>query len=287
MAKIWRKYWRWIIGIGLVYLYPFYCLLIGMIPGVDWPPLLTFGLDLKDFMTVWIALGGVIAVVIGIFQTQTRISQQEKQQRDARFAAGVELLGNPHESARIGAAYNLHFLAKEFPEEYLTTVCEILCAHIRTIVSSMHFADDQECRRYPFNEVQTIIDLLFKEKDKKKSIFTDEFKDLHFTSFLVELYFDGAIITNTDFSQSEFDGTHFENSIIDNVTFTLSTLNGISFDNAALKNVSFIEIKSSELSFIDTKFNAVDFSNAKAHILNFSGTCLENHEWDDIRKEGY
>jgi hypothetical protein len=119
---------------------------------------LCLGMDAKEAVTTLIALGGVVAVVIGIFQTNKRITQQEKQGRDARFAAGVELLGNPHESTRIGGAYNLYFLARDF-EEYRAPVCEILCAHIRTVTGAKEYRD--KYAEKPSNEVQTIISLLF------------------------------------------------------------------------------------------------------------------------------
>ncbi len=135
-------WWGWLVLVihFAILIYPF-------LPDVPW----FLGIEQKDFATAWIALGGVVAVVVGIFQTQRRITQQEnhfnsqttlqqKQQRDARFAAGVELLGNPHESTRIGGAYNLYFLARDF-EEYRAPVCEILCAHIRTITSDKNYQE--------------------------------------------------------------------------------------------------------------------------------------------------
>jgi hypothetical protein len=121
--------------------------------------LITFGIDnLKDFYTVWIALFGSVAVAFGIYQTNKRISRQKKQLRDSRFSTGVDLLGNASESARTGGAYNLYFLACEFPEQYKESVVEILCAHIRTITSTPEY--QQNFKDKPSNEIQTILNLL-------------------------------------------------------------------------------------------------------------------------------
>ena len=97
---------------------------------------------------------------------QIKIQKEQfvKQLGDTRFSSGVELLGNPNESARIGGAYYLFFLAREFPDEYLNPVCEILCSHIRTITCSEEYQKKYE--NIPSNEIQTIIDLLFKKQEK-------------------------------------------------------------------------------------------------------------------------
>lgn len=183
-------------GVIIVYLYPFLCLGANGLFGWNTGELFTFGLDLKDFMTTWVALGGVIAVVIGIFQTQKRITKQgeqfeeqikkqneqidlqRKQQRDARFASGDELLGNLHESTRIGGAYSLYYLARD-NKEYRTNVCEILCTHLRCIANKMKFQGEEipenrtlkETFKYQQNEEAVIISLLFNKTGEKDSIF--------------------------------------------------------------------------------------------------------------------
>ncbi len=290
MANFWRKYWRWIIGIGLVYLYPFYCQLIGMIPGVNWPPLLTFGLYLKDFMTVWIALGGVVAVVVGIFQTQRRITQQEshfnaqttlqqKQQRDARFASGVELLGNPHESTRIGGAYNLYFLARDYPE-YLSPVCEILCAHIRTITNGKDYQEKHGEK--PSNEVLTLVDLLLKKYKDGALIFENEYKDfrgaflheLDLRTTLRKVDFGEADLHHVDFRDSTLDRVNYFGAKLTKVDFTGSELDKVEFYNATLNEVKFIGSKLCEnwfekgailinVDFWTAKLNTVSFKKAK------------------------
>ena len=95
---------------------------------------------ISKYKITWIVFLGII----GIIQVQLQITKQEKQIqvqqeqfekqfRNTRFSSGVELLGSPNESARIGGAYNLYCLANEYPNEYLNLVCEILCAHEQSL----------------------------------------------------------------------------------------------------------------------------------------------------------
>ena len=113
-----------------------------------------FNLVFRDFMTPWIAFWAFWGIVVGVIQGNRQISEQneqiktqkvqfldqmnmqEKQLRETRFSSGVGLLGSVNESARIGGAYHLYFLANEFKDDYQETVCEILCAHIRTITGN-------------------------------------------------------------------------------------------------------------------------------------------------------
>jgi hypothetical protein len=129
-----QKVWWWVLG-GFIFV---------ILVAVPW----CLCLERKDALTASIAIAGVIGVVFTIRQTQKRITLQERQQRDARFAQGVELLGNPHESTRIGGAYNLYFLARDF-EELRPAVCEILCAHLRTIAHKSKFETDEQRENIP------------------------------------------------------------------------------------------------------------------------------------------
>lgn len=136
----------------------------------------------KDFYTFWIAIWGVIGIVINIIHSQIRIQNQDKQidlqsksQRDSRFSKGIELLGNDNESARTGAAYSLCFLAKDFPDEFSKPVFDILCSHIRTLTTS-----EEYLKKHPTvsNEVQTILDLLFKNIEYRNNNSYPYFADL-------------------------------------------------------------------------------------------------------------
>jgi uncharacterized protein YjbI with pentapeptide repeats len=341
-----KTVWWWILGAGLLlYLYPFYCLGLNSLFQWDFGRLYTFGLELKDFMTVWIALGGVVAVVGGIFQTQRRITLQEKQfnkqdeqfraqtelqmkqQRDARFASGVELLGNPHESTRIGGAYNLYFLARDF-EELRPAVCEILCAHLRSIAHKSKFETEEQRAKYPRNEVQSIIDLLFRkhetdESGEEVSIFLNQPKNLReiclseidfgkqeedfvpklsyvdfWRATLTDIRLGFAILSEVNFWGTSLTRVEFVRAALTEVSFWEATLSEAYFTGATLTEISFVEVILTGVGFfgttlINTNFSNcpliyVDFSKAKLEgTVDFAGTLLEGYSYEEITLPGF
>ncbi len=181
----------WLIIISVIFFLPFVGVFINEITSAYFCNLYTLGLDRKDFFTVWIALFGAIGIAFNIHQNHLRTTNQDKQlvnqniqlekqaeqiqlqgiqielqsksQRDSRFYKGVELLGNANESTRTGATYSLFFLAKDYPEEFAKPVFEIFCSHIRNITNTEEYKANN--KRRPSNEIQSIIDLVFRRRD--------------------------------------------------------------------------------------------------------------------------
>ena len=289
------------------------------------------GLSFKKFLTPWIAFFGLLGIGIGIIQVQNQISNQttqigiqQKQLLHSRFASGVELLGNQNESARIGGAYNLYFLASEYQKEYLNPVCGILCAHIRTITSDTVY--QKKYKDKPSNEIQTILNLLF--KNDKNLIFTECDKNLE-GAFLDSADFVSTSINKVRFSKAKMNKVRF-NGKINDVYFTDATLNkstfqnielttvffsyaklsGAEFYNATLSSVYFtgaifydftmnnhVKLKKGDfrdvkllknVNFSSTEFREVDFSNATLieGEINFAGTLLEGFPLDTIKRPG-
>ena len=269
----------------IIFLYPFYLPLINKIPDVSWE-LYTYGLEVKDFMIVWVAVGGILGLLFNIILTQKRISVQEqllylqeeqyvrqieqqykrfnelnekqnkqlqiqdKQSRDHRFSLGVELLGNPNESARIGGAFNIYFLATEY-KEYRKPACEIFCAHIRTFTNKQEYKISHTEK--PSNEIQTIIDLLFRKE--------------------YGLYFDNC---NKNFSGALLNGISFFEAILVNVDFKMAALSNINFSKAKLNSIDFKDAKLSKVNFESTIFSDVNFFRATLNNVDFEFATLNN-----------
>jgi uncharacterized protein YjbI with pentapeptide repeats len=260
-----------------------------------------WGLPFKEFITAWITFLGIIGIAGGIVQVQRQIMSNDKQVRDTRFAAGVKLLGNQNESARIGGAYSLYFLASEHPDEFLNPVCEILCAHIRTITDEKEY--QEKYSEKPSNETQTIINLLFK-KEHDKLIFDEYSKNLAGT-FLCGVSFTDAVLSNVDFksanlrvsfwkaklSNIRFDYAtlicSFQNATLNNVEFFGATLRDVSFTEATLSNVRFrCDVTLDDVDFLKAKLSDVIFSNVvpnfpNARIGGFSNPALNNVSFKD------
>ncbi len=293
-----RKFFFWC-ALVLLFLYPFGGLFLHWALGWNVGELYTFGLELKDFLTVWIALGGVAGVVANFFLSRRRmetqqeqfdaqiekqnaqIALQQQQQRDARFATGVELLGNPHESTRIGGAYSLYFLARDHAE-YRPTVCEILCAHLRTIAHKEKFEIDEDGRpkHYPKNEVQSVIDLLFQKFENGVSIFLEEKKDFA-DAFLFEINISkegeySPILNNVDFRETVLTKVDFGKATLTEVYFREATLTDVYFIRGKLTDIHFEDATLTDIHFEANILTDIHFWRAKLTEVNFGGALLTN-----------
>lgn len=254
----------WVCIIVILFFSPFIGVFINYWLGIYWGPLFTFGIsDRKDFFTVWIALFGAIGIAFNIYQNQKRTKNQEEQlekqqtqidlqsksQRDSRFSKGIELLGNDNESARAGAAYSLHFLAKDYPDEFSRPVFDILCSHIRTLTTSEEYLKKH---RRVSNEVQTILNLLFKDIDGNNSIFSTYTADLGGTNLeganlekanlrhanLQEVNLKNANLEDANLKETFLFAAHLENSILEKANMEGAYLEIANMENATLRNIN-------------------------------------------------
>ena len=234
------------VGVGVGDFFKFYCF-----------DFYIFGLDdIKDFYTVWITGFGIIGLAYNISQNQIRISNQsnqielqKKEQRDVRFSKGIDLLGHAGESSRIGGAYTLYYLAKEFPKEYQQAVVEILCSHIRTVTSLEAYVKLHiKC---PSNEIYEIIKLLFNKKE-------DEF-----------------ILSKGDFYPN-ISGSNLQGSILDGYYMNNVIMNDINLNNSELKNCTLI--KSNLTDAILNDINIVDtiIQESSLEYANFRNASFRN-----------
>ena len=234
-----------------------------------------WGLSFKEFITAWMTFWGVLGVVFGIIQAQKQIfyqdkqlsiqneqiktqkeqfykqlSIQNKQLSDTRFSSGIEFLGGENDYTRIAGAYNLYLLANEDSAAYLDPVCEILCDHIRTVTSDTSYKIKYKYK--PSNEIQAILDLLFKNKNKN-FIFDKCKKDLTET-FLCGANFNAAKLSHVDFKEA--------------------TLNGTAFLGTVLSDIDFREVALIDVNFTATMLNKVDFTRATLNYITFCPNIL-------------
>ena len=123
------------------------------------------------------SIGSGLIAMVGLYFFYRRIQNQDKQVRfqgeqiqiqinqrvDERFNSAINLLGSSETSARTGAVYALHELALE-EEKYRQQIVQILCSHIRSKTNEQEYKKNHEER--PSNEIQTTLNLLFKEKER-------------------------------------------------------------------------------------------------------------------------
>lgn len=255
----------------LIITLPFIYLFIDEKINFDLNELFVFDLSIEKerFIKLWIAACGLMSVVLGAIQIERRINRTDKQLHDSRFHSGVELLGNGEESVRIGGIYTLYFLANEC-YEYREPICEIFCAHIRNITTNSKYKKEYE--KKASNEVQTIIDLLFKKDKNYNLIFNDYGKNFN-GAFLYGVNMDYNLkytLTNVDFNGSTLSSVYFGKAILNKVNFIKATLSNVNFFEAKLNKIDFSETILNKVYFVSAKLNSIDLYRAKLNDVIFT-----------------
>jgi uncharacterized protein YjbI with pentapeptide repeats len=228
----------------------------------------------KDFYTSWITLFGSIGVIINLVFFAVRLKNQDRQIKlqlnanlDQRFALAVETLGNDGESARTGAIYSLYHLAMEH-EKYRQTVMDILCSHIRSKTNEKEYKDS--FKEEPSNEIQTTINLVFKENGLfYKHHIKLERPNLS-KSFLKGANFNNSKLYDTIFTYSNLQNANFTDAFCPFGNFIATKCHGANFLRAKLYKASFLDSKALGTKFHYTQACGIDMMNA-----NFTGSELE------------
>jgi uncharacterized protein YjbI with pentapeptide repeats len=214
-------------------------------------------------------------------------------------------LGNANESTRIGGAYSLFYLARDF-KELRPTVCEILCAHIRKITSDKDYQD--KFKEKPSIEVQTTIDIMFMEFERDTTLFNSNYRKNLNGVFLIGVNLGWMrIINNTNFSQATLINPDSYRATLKDVSFKGSLLTGVNFNEAKLLNVDFSNAKLVDIDFVKATLTDVEslhstlsnvrflgaaltniyFQSAKLIDADFLGATLTNIDFEDVIFEGY
>lgn len=276
-----------LIIILIIFLSPFLGLYINKYLGINFGGIETFGLSLKDFFPIWIAVFGAIGVSINIIIHQQRLAKQQEQiniqakgERNNRFSKAVELLGNNRESVRIGAVHSLIFLAKEYRDEYKSVVHDILCSHIRTTTISKDY--QVENNEIPSNEIKTIFNLLFC-KTESYDFFDGLIPDLS-GSFLkgIKLYnssLNNAILTDVNLDNSILIKINFIQAQLGNTTLRSSQLTDCDFRSATILNSKFINTVINRVHFEDSYISDSNFEESTLYSPHFEGANIINSHY--------
>ncbi len=203
-------------------------------------------LNLIDTETkiTYTSIGSGLIAIIGLHLFYQRLKNQEKQidiqinQRiDERFNSAINLLGSSETSARTGAIYALHELARE-EEKYRKQIAQILCSHIRSKTNEEEY--QQKHNKRPSNEIQTTINLLFKEHEH--GLYTQDFARV------------------AEFPKADLLHAY---------------LMGANFEGAQCQGASFYASKCQEASFCGLECQGANFKEAQCQGADFSKTQLQ------------
>ena len=259
------------------------------------------------------SIGSGLIAIFGFIFIYQRLEKQQKQidiqidqltiqinhRIDDRFNSAISLLGSSETSARTGAIYALHELAIE-EEKYRRKIAQILCSHIRSKTDEAEYKKTHSKR--PSNEIQTTIDLLFKEE----GLYAQGFKGVAKPSkanlshaYLIGADFISAQCQKANFRSAQCQKANFSNAQCQGVDFTNAWCQGengqyqganaqcqkANFVMAQCQGANFTNALCQDVNFWVAQCQGVDFTNAQLQGVDFQGTgCqginLKDAEYD-------
>lgn len=248
---------------------------------------------------------GAIIVVGNLYASDKRNTLAEKGQLDTRFKDAATLLANESTSAILSGIYALHQIAEETSRDesqkgYVKVIHNILCAYVRENWRKPK-EDSDEVKHKPPIILQTIIDILF----KNKSYIYDELNSNLSHCFFSDIDFSESCINNVNFLNCTFIKGRFFNATINNVNFSDSTIDNVEFGNlftkttfnivqfnnsifknnvllmySIFKNVEFKNSTMNNVFFNSAILEEVDFSKSKLDKIHFSDASLNDFHFD-------
>ena len=211
-------------------------------------------------------------------QQREQINIQINKEIDDRFNASVTLLASSETSARTGGIYSLYQLAIEPKgEKYRVQVAQILCSHIRSKTQERRYQTQHEER--PSNEIQTAINILFKDINGVKGIYQQDFSktDNFPKANLSHAYLQGAVFTKAQcqgayFTKADCQGADFYEADCQGANFYNAQCQGTGFFIALCQGSNFREAYCQGASFMNTHCEGANFYEAHCQEIIFWGT---------------
>jgi len=208
-------------------------------------------ITLRDAGAGVIAIIGLILFFIRLTKQQKQIDIQIDQRVDERFNSAINLLGSSETSARTGAIYALRELAIE-EEKYRRQIAQILCSHIRSKTDEAEYQKTHSER--PSNEIQTTIDLLFKEE----GLYIQDFKGV---AEPPKANLSHAYLIGADFISAQCQRANFTNAQCQKANFEYAQCQGANFFMAQCQGANFRSAQCQKANFADAQCQGVDFTN--------------------------
>ena len=206
-------------------------------------------------------MSGALAVIIAIALNRRAEAMMghndliEKGHVDERFKVALDSLGSQQQSVRIAAFYQFYHLATSSSADFIRSFFGILCVHLRQITRN-HADNNTQGARKPTEEIQTLLDVLFKNQQDVFSKMPAQLRGVH----LVGADLEGANLQKADFGGSK----------LQNAKFILAKLWGANFDSANLENAEFQFSDLRNSNFLYTKIHGADFFAAELHGADLS-----------------
>ena len=229
------------------------------------------------------SIGKGFIAIIAIYLFYQRLEKQQKQidtqinQRvDDRFNSAIDLLGSSETSVRTGAIYALHELAIE-EEKYRRQIAQIMCSHIRSKTDETEYKDTHSER--PSNEIQTTIDLLFKEK----GLYGQEFARV--VGF-PKANLSHAYLMGANFGDALCRGAIFWKAECQGAVFMLAQCQGANFGDAQCQGAYFWKSQCQGTIFKSAQCQDTNFGDAQCQGANFMDAELQGRGLTSVECQG-
>ena len=251
----------------------------------------------KPISSVELASGCVALASLWLFfrrvkNQDTQLEQQNEQidiqinkEIDDRFHAAVQLLASNETSARTGGIYSLYQLAVEPKgEKYRVQVAQILCSHIRSKTQEENYKETHKKR--PSNEIQTAIDILFKDINGVKGIYQQDFSQSENfpPANLSYAYLQGANLEHAhcqraNFSHAQCQLAIFSEAQCQGAYFTYAQCQGASFSDAHCQGADFTDTDCEKAYFYDAQCQEAGFKRAQLQKTKFMKTQCQKADF--------
>lgn len=191
-----------------------------------------------------------------------------------RINNAISHLSSSSEIVRLGGIYTLFHLGEDEKGNYLKSVIEILCAHIRSTTQRKEYKDNYALK--PSVEVQTILNLLFCNKDRS----LNKIAKYNCNIDLTNCHMNGVVFNSAFLQKVKFHGSSLiEASFIDSkcqlIGLSKCKIHFTVFENSDLTEGNF-----SNAIGLYSKFYKVDLLNAlfgsvKLSFANFERSNLQ------------
>ena len=195
-----------------------------------------FGLEDKSEVLKYLGItfsGALLALQQIYFYRRVKAMEQNTESQtqsvnQERFKDAIAHLSNEKESVRLGGIYTLAHLGRDQSEKYLTTIIEIIAAHLRTTTQTSEY--QKKYATQPSNEVQSALDLLFrKREDSLHKKGSDRIIDLS------QSFFKGALLTEGFLSKVNFQQTQLQKADLSDALIQRANLSDAQLQEADLR----------------------------------------------------
>ncbi len=221
---------------------------------------------------IGLGMSGIIATlgVVGLLRRAASLDEQnkltEKGHVHERFKAATEHIGNEKSiSARI-ASFNEFYHIAEIELDLRKTSFDILCAHLRQ--TTKH--EDYKSNLKPTEEMQSLLDILFKPKNKNILIFSG------LDANLAEANLQGADLQKANLQDAKMKGVNLQGADLEDANLEDANLEGANLQKADMLNANLQSANLQGANLQSAKIQSANLQTANLEDANLQDANLQN-----------